>query len=67
MNEYWLLWGIVFGSAGLALFTYGKKQKTFIPLICGIILMVFPYFIVNTILLVAIGIALCALPFILKF
>lgn len=67
MNEYWILWGIVFGSAGFALFVYGKKQKAFIPLICGIVLMVFPYFVSNTYLLVGIGIFLSALPFFLRF
>ena len=66
MNEAWLLWGLLFGSFGLGYFVYGKKQKAVVPLVCGIALMVFPYFVTNTILLVSIGGALMALPYFLK-
>jgi len=66
LNEAWLLWGLLFGSFGLGYFVYGKKQKAVVPLVCGIALMVFPYFVTSTILLVSIGGALMALPFFLK-
>ncbi|MGB8435107.1 MAG: hypothetical protein WCE38_12680 [Burkholderiales bacterium] len=66
MNEAWLLWGLLFGSFGLGYFMYGKKQKAVVPLICGIALMVFPYFVTNTILLASIGGVLMALPYFLK-
>jgi hypothetical protein len=66
MNESWLLWGLLFGSFGLGFFVYGKKQKVVVPLICGLVLMVFPYFISNTILLVAIGLALIAFPYFVR-
>jgi len=58
-----LIWGVVFGSVGFAYFLYGKKQRAVVPLVCGIALMAFPYFISNTILLVVIGIALAAIPY----
>jgi hypothetical protein len=61
-----LMWGIILGSTGLGYFVYGKKQKAFIPLFCGIGLMVFPYFISNMFLLVIIGIVLMALPYFIK-
>jgi hypothetical protein len=63
MNESWLLWGMLFGSCGLGFFIYGKKQKKIVPLVCGLALMIFPYFVANTILLVVIGIALIAVPY----
>lgn len=66
MNEAWLLWGLLFGSFGLGYFVYGRKQKAVVPLVCGIALMVFPYFVTSTILLVSIGGALLALPYFLK-
>lgn len=66
MNESWLLWGLLFGSFGLGFFVYGKKQKAVVPLICGLALMIFPYFISNTILLVTIGVTLLALPFFVR-
>lgn len=66
LNEAWLLWGLVFGSFGLGFFIYGKKQKAVVPLVCGIGLMVYPYFITNTYLLVGIGLALMAVPYFLR-
>jgi hypothetical protein len=62
-SEAWLLWGVVFGSVGLAYFVYGKKQRRFVPLLCGIGLMAFPYFISNTVLLVVVGLALSIVPY----
>ena len=63
MNTSSLLWGLLFGSVGLGFFMYGKKQKAVVPLACGLALMVFPYFVTNTLLLVLIGFALIALPY----
>jgi hypothetical protein len=61
-----LLWGVVFGSVGLAYFVYGKKQQRFVPLLCGIALMAFPYFISNTVLLVVVGLVLAAAPYFIR-
>ena len=66
MNESWILWGLLFGSIGLGLFMYGRKQRAAVPLICGLTLMIFPYFISNTILLVAIGVALIVIPYFVR-
>jgi len=62
-----LLWGLLFGSIGLGFFIYGKRQKAVVPLVCGVTLMIFPYFIANSILLVTIGVALVALPYFLRY
>ena len=62
-SEASLLWGVVFGAVGLAYFVYGKKQQRFVPLFCGIGLMIFPYFMSNTVLLVVVGLALSAIPY----
>jgi hypothetical protein len=67
LNESWLLWGLLFGSIGLGFFVYGKKQKAVVPMICGLALMIFPYFISNTIVLVAIGTMLIAVPYFVRF
>ena len=61
-----LLWGLLFGSIGFVFFTYGRKQEAFVPLICGVLLMVYPYFISNTILIIIIGIALMVIPYFLR-
>jgi hypothetical protein len=61
-----LLWGLLFSSVGLGFFLYGKKQQAVVPLFCGLALMIFPYFVSNTILLVVIGAALIALPYFVR-
>jgi hypothetical protein len=61
-----LLWGLLFGSIGIGYFIYGKKQRAAVPLVCGLGLMIFPYFVPNTILLIAIGAVLIAIPYFLR-
>jgi hypothetical protein len=51
---------IIFGVIGFAVFLYGKKNKSFRPMIIGVVLMVYPYFISGTFLLYFIGIILTA-------
>jgi len=66
MNTSSLLWGLLFGSFGLGFFVYGRKQKAIIPLVCGLILMVYPYFISNTIILVILGVVLTGIPYFIR-
>jgi predicted membrane protein len=61
-----LLWGLLFSSIGLGFFLYGKKQRAVVPLVCGLVLMIYPYFIPNVIALVAIGVVLIAVPYFFK-
>lgn len=42
---------------------YGRKQKTTVPLVCGLLLMAYPYVVVNTIAIVVIGVVLTAVPY----
>jgi hypothetical protein len=58
-----LLWGVLFGSIGLGFVIYGRRHRAVVPLLCGLALMAFPYFVSNAILLVMIGIALMAIPY----
>ena len=66
MNESWLIWGLLFGAVGLGVFVYGKRQKAVVPLVCGLALMIYPYFVSSTLLLVGIGIVLTAIAFFVK-
>lgn len=63
MNAAALLWGVLFSSIGLGYFIYGKKQQATVPLVCGLALMLYPYFVSSTVLLVAIGAALMIIPY----
>ena len=57
----------MFSSIGLSFFIYGRKQKVAMPLICGIALMVYPYFVSSNVLLIAIGAVLIAIPYFVRF
>ena len=66
MSTALIFWGFLFGAIGLGFFIYGRKQQKVVPLVCGLLLMVFPYFVSNTILLVVIGALLMAAPYFLR-
>jgi len=57
---------LLFGSIGLGFLIYGRKQRAVVPLLCGLALMIFPYFVSNTILLITVGIVLMAVPYFLR-
>jgi len=65
-NTAALMWGVLFGGIGLGFFMYGRRQKAVVPLFSGIALLVFPYFISNVYLLVAVGAGLIALPYFIR-
>jgi hypothetical protein len=65
MNE--LLIGFVAGVFGVAYFVYGKKQARFTPMVAGVLLCVYPYFIDSVLWLCLIGAALLAAPFVIDF
>ena len=60
------LGGLIFGSIGLIAFIYGKKMSEFRPMIIGLLLMAFPYFISSNVLLYVIGIGLTIALFIFR-
>ncbi|NNH77303.1 amino acid transport protein [Acinetobacter sp. ANC 5380] len=66
MTTAQLLIGVLFSSIGLGYFLYGKKQKVTVPLVCGLVLMIFPYFVENTAMLTIIGIILSLLPYFVR-
>ncbi|MEO7253468.1 MAG: hypothetical protein ABIZ64_04405 [Casimicrobium sp.] len=66
MNSATLLWGLLFSSIGMGFFIYGKKQTRAVPLVCGIVLMIYPYFVPSAIWLVVIGVVLCAIPYFVR-
>ncbi|KYQ83212.1 MULTISPECIES: hypothetical protein [Acinetobacter] len=67
MNATQLFLGVIFSSIGLGYFLYGKKQKMTVPLVCGLVLMLFTYFIDSTAMISIIGIILSILPYFLRF
>lgn len=65
-SEALLLWGVMSSSFGLGFFVYGKKQQRLSPLLCGLALMVLPYFVGTVPLLVGVGVVLVVLPYFVR-
>jgi hypothetical protein len=57
---------LLFGSIGLGFLIYGRRQQALMPFICGIGLIVFPYFVADTLWLLLIGTGLVVLPMLVK-
>jgi hypothetical protein len=55
-----LLASILIGTVGLGVFIYGKRQSRFPQMIAGIVLMAYPYFVSNVLLMAGIAMALLA-------
>ena len=51
-----LLGGLIFGSIGFVAFIYGKRMHVWKPMLIGLALMAYPYFIENDVTLFAIGV-----------
>ncbi|WDZ52277.1 amino acid transport protein [Acinetobacter vivianii] len=67
MNATQLFLSVIFSSIGLGYFLYGKKQKMTVPLVCGLVLMLFTYFIDSTAIISIIGVILSVVPYFLRF
>ena len=59
--------GILTGAIGVGYFMYGKRQTKFVPLLAGMALCVYPYFVDSALWLIVIGAVLLAAPFVIDF
>lgn len=66
MNTSILLLGVLFGAVGVGYVMYARKQKAPLPLVCGMALMVIPYFLSNAVVLFVLGTALAVLPWVVR-
>ena len=66
MDPGYIFLVIVFSAAGMAYFMYGKKQSALVPLVCGVVLMIYPYFVSSILWLIVIGALLSALPYFVR-
>ncbi len=66
MDTATLLWGVIFGAVGMGYALYGRKQRAPVPMVCGLALMVFPYFLSNVWATVLVGAALMAVPYFIR-
>lgn len=63
----WFLVISLFSLVGLAYVSYGKATSRFAMIVCGVLLMVYPYFISSLLAIILVGAALTALPFVLQW
>lgn len=56
----WIMWELVVGGVGFVLFTYGRKQQRIPQLVTGLLFMLYPIFVSNTVWLVVVGCVLGA-------
>ena len=55
------------GVFGVAYFVYGKKQAKLVPMVAGVLLCIYPYFIDGVVWLAVVGILLLAAPFVIDY
>jgi hypothetical protein len=55
------------GVFGVAYFVYGKRQTKLTPMIAGILLCIYPYFIESMLWLAVVGLLLLAAPFVIEY
>jgi hypothetical protein len=51
-----LIGGLVFGSIGFVAFVYGKRMHLWKMMLCGLALMIYPYFVEDMVISFAIGV-----------
>ena len=61
-----LMSSLFLGALGMGFLAYARRQRDPVCLLTGIALCVFPYFVHNVWLMVAVGAALVAFPFVLR-
>jgi|TARA_R110000868_G_scaffold23142_5_gene93876 hypothetical protein len=66
METSTILWSLLFGSIGFGYFIYGKRQNNLVVRYTGFTLILFPYFVPNSVILVLVGLGLMAVPYFIK-
>ena len=61
-----LIGNLLFSSIGFVAFIYGKRTNVWKVMLCGLALMIFPYFVGDTAIMYVIGILGTAALFILR-
>ena len=59
--------GIFAGACGVAYFVYGKRQAKLVPMLSGVMLCIYPYFIESAAWLAIVGIVLLTVPFVIDY
>lgn len=66
MDANSLIVGLFAGAVGVVYLAYGKKQSKLVYVICGVLLMAYPYFTDNIWILLVVGLALGIAPWVIR-
>jgi hypothetical protein len=61
-----LIVGVIAGAIGMGYFIYGKRQTKIVPMVAGVLLCIYPYFLDSLLWLSVIGAALVVAPFVIE-
>jgi hypothetical protein len=62
-----LIAGFVFSGVGFVYFSFARKQTKPPILICGLLLMIYPYFVDKLWVSIVVGMVLSGLPFVMRW
>jgi hypothetical protein len=57
-----LFLGLLFGSVGGVYVFYGRREHDASYLLCGVLLMLYPYFVASALLMILVGAILSVIP-----
>jgi hypothetical protein len=57
-----LFLGLLFGSVGGVYVFYGRREHDAAYLFCGVLLMLYPYFVESAFLMILVGVILAVIP-----
>ena len=59
--------GMIISTVGVGYMMYGRRQTKFAPVIAGVVLCIYPYFVDDWVWLIVIGVPLVVAPFLIDF
>lgn len=59
--------GLIAGAVGMGYFIYGKRQLKIVPMVAGVLLCIYPYFVDSLLWLSLVGLILIAAPFLIDY
>ena len=59
--------GMIISTVGVGYMMYGRRQSKLVPVIVGVVLCIYPYFVEDWVWLTVIGVPLLVAPFVIDF
>jgi hypothetical protein len=62
-----LFLGMIISTVGVGYVMFGRRQSKLVPVIVGVVLCIYPYFVDDWVWLTVIGVPLLVAPFVIDF